>query len=193
MKHAPVILVCLMLMLQGCATQPDRAPTEPGRSAEAISNWILTGKLGVTRGKRRDFVAINRWNQEGNRYDIQLSSTLFGLGAARLSGSHDRVILEQGDERYVANNPEALIEDALGLALPLQALQWWVRGLPAPEQPAIRIRTSDDGQARLFTQHGWQVKLSRFQRHHGFELPGRIDLQRENLHIRLVITSWHLN
>ncbi|WP_369601493.1 lipoprotein insertase outer membrane protein LolB [Hahella sp. SMD15-11] len=193
MRLRSILPVLLVVFLAGCATTPPAPPVPPDQAAAAaLSRWQVTGKIGVTQGKTRHFAAINSWVQSGDHFDIRLSSTLFGLGAARLTGTPGHIRIIQGDDVYLSDAPDKLVREALKLPLPVSALPWWARGLPLPGQPWTQAPESAPG-TRQFNQLGWEVVASRFTPVNGITLPTRVDLSRDNLRIRLVITTWQLN
>jgi hypothetical protein len=59
-------------------------------------------------------------------------------------------------------------------------MRYWVRGIPAPGQ---RFKTIDDG----FQQLGWDVLIRR----QGVLGPQKIQLQRAEMKLLLVVKAWH--
>lgn len=171
------VICCLalgLLLLSGCATR-----AVPLGSLAAASNWSLDGKLGIASAGHSGNLSIF-WVQESDRYTISLYGPL-GITVGHISGSMEGATLDLGDGNpQQANSPEALALAALGYALPVSPMRYWVRGIPAPGQ---RFKTIDDG----FQQLGWDVLIRR----QGVLGPQKIQLQRAEMKLLLVVKAWH--
>ncbi|MFE8072684.1 lipoprotein insertase outer membrane protein LolB [Marinobacteraceae bacterium S3BR75-40.1] len=197
----------LALLVAGCASAPPEPPrqdlsaTPPGdwtRQAEALQafdHWRLTGKIAVHQGDDDESAVINRWEQSGRRFDVQLSSAFLGLGTTRVQGTRDAIWLTNSDgETFYSDNPEQLMFDATGWHLPLGALIYWVRGIPAPGGDSQRWFTPE-GQLARFNQNGWTVRVNRHKQWIPDlpALPRLITLTRDDIRIRLAVTQWQPN
>ena len=79
-----------------------------------------------------------------------------------------------GDAIY-REDPQNLAMQLTGLPIPVDALGWWVRGLPSPSQPvATKLATDADGLASGFEQSGWQLSFGRYRLTEVGMLPGKI-------------------
>ncbi|WP_263145098.1 lipoprotein insertase outer membrane protein LolB [Pseudomonas sp. RIT-PI-AD] len=153
-----------------------------------IDGWQINGKVGI-RAPRDSGSGTLFWLQRQEYYDIRLSGPL-GRGAARLTGRPGEVSLEVANQgRYQAASPEALLEEQLGWRLPVSHLQWWVRGLPAPDSKSRLTLDADSHLARL-EQDGWQVEYLAYTEQDGYSLPERIKLHGHELDVTLVIKEW---
>ena len=84
---------------------------------------------------------------------------------------------------------QELLQQQLGLNLPVSHLLWWIRGLPAPDS---RSRLALDGDSRLarLAQDGWDVEYLRYVEQDGYWLPERLRLTGHDLQVTLVIKDW---
>ncbi|MBS7661907.1 lipoprotein localization protein LolB [Pseudomonas lalucatii] len=194
----PLILFGLLALLAGCAGLTSREALEgsgdPARwqahkqQVAALDAWQINGKVGI-RAPRDSGSGTLFWLQRQDYYDIRLSGPL-GRGAARLTGRPGAILLEVANQgRYQAASPEALLQQQLGLNLPVSHLLWWIRGLPSP---ASKSRLTLDGDSRLaqLKQDGWRVDYQRYAQQNGYWLPERIRLDGHDLQVTLVIKDW---
>lgn len=200
----PFAALTLALTLGACATieqEPlpaglsEQPPADwSGRQSalQAFDQWELTGKLAVRQPGESGSAVINRWTQDSEHYDLALSSSFLGMGSTRLEGSPGFIELELPDgETYASSDPQGLIYAATGWELPIDALVWWVRGLPAPEGD-FRLAFDRDGQLAQLEQKGWTI---RYERWRAFmedrpELPARLTARKGEKLVRLVVSSW---
>ena len=153
---------------------------------------MLTGKLAVRQPGDSGSAVINRWTQNDEHYELALSSSFLGMGSTRLEGSPGFIELELPDgETYASSDPQGLIYSATGWELPIDALVWWIRGLPSPDGN-YRLAFDREGQLAQVQQKGWTI---RYERWRAFmddrpELPARLTARKGEKLVRLVVSSW---
>jgi len=157
-----------------------------------ITSWQLTGKVGIRTPEDAITAAINQWTQVDDLFNIDISSTFFGIGASNITGTSDFITLsEAGEEPVHSSYPNELIESALGLALPLTYLPYWIKALPIPNRP-FDITLNSQGLPEKITQLGWDIHFSRYQLIDGIPLPKKLKLTSEQSRITLAIKQWTL-
>ncbi|GHA91545.1 lipoprotein insertase outer membrane protein LolB [Modicisalibacter luteus] len=199
MKRFTALLFCLAL-LSGCASQtptPDVprnqvAWSEQRDRVEALDAWRLAGKVGLRTPQ--DAVSANLdWMQTGFDYRILISGP-FGAGRSVLESSAQGVTLTTSDGRFEAETAEQLMEDQLGWALPVSALDRWVRGLPAYILPH-QTTTDDQGFPTQLRQAGWTINYRDWtwepELSGGLWLPRRLVMTIDDFRATLVVNEWH--
>ena len=157
-----------------------------------LNDWTLAGKLGFRAPDGGSSAAVN-WQRQNN-FQLQLSGPL-GVGSATISGNQQIAEMLYKDQLY-RQAPEQLAAQLTGVPLPVNALSWWVRGLPSPtETEASSIATSPEGFASSFEQAGWQLTFSRYAETTAGSLPSKIAgtfQSDDNRHysFKLVISRW---
>lgn len=187
----------LLVFLSACSTMIERPPAPPAEerwqqrqlALSAISEWSFRGRTVITQDKEGWNAGVN-WTQKQDAFQIRLTGP-FSQGGVDLQGDAQRVTLTLSDgEQYVADTPEQLLSEVIGLRLPVSALRDWVRGLP---HRALEINAQElDEQGRLVTlaQEGWQVAFMRYVPVAGQQLPDKVFIEHADLNVRIVITSW---
>jgi len=84
---------------------------------------------------------------------------------------------------------EALTERVLGWELPLSGLSYWIIGLPDNTTPAD-IQRNAHGQISVLRQDGWEIIYPRYASPAADSLPLRLELQRGQLLIKILIDEW---
>lgn len=195
-RYLTSLLVTLLgLLLAACTTpQPGTPVTTPVEWEQhrlqitALQHWELRGKLGY-RGPGANGSAWLTWQQDDDYFDLTLTGPM-GAGATRISGNAQLAMLSRGRDEVRANSASALTREVLGVALPLEELLWWAKGLPAPgSQPTMRF---DGGLLIALEQAGWHLQFSRYVDVEGLHLPGRITGtdNHNGLSFTLVINQW---
>lgn len=193
-----LLVFSLIALLTGCAGLTSRESLE-GEGSPALwqshkqqigslDSWQINGKVGI-RAAQDSGSGTLFWLQRQDYYDIRLSGPL-GRGAARLTGRPGDIQLEVANQgRYQAASPEQLLQQQLGLNLPVSHLLWWIRGLPAPDSRS-RLTLDRDSRLAQLSQDGWQVEYLRYAEQDGYWLPERLKLSGHDLQVTLVIKDW---
>lgn len=194
------LFVALMFLLGGCAIIHKPAPSEPGvvnahawqaRRAKlaGLSGWALQGR--VATGQLLGWTGNLAWREKAGHFDVRLSGPL-GAGGLRARGTLDRVRIDTDDGRhFVTTHPDALVAKTLGFAFPLQPLNYWAKGLPAPGGYR-RISVNGKGRLKSLKQDGWTVSYLDYTTPSGAPaaLPKRVVLDNGHTRIRLVVDRW---
>jgi len=160
------------------------------QSLAQLENWKVMGKIGIRTKDDSMTAAINQWSQSKDTFIIDLSSTFLGLGATRIMGNEDYIIISDSDEDPISSNqPDNLIESALGFPLPVSLLSSWIKAIPSPGSE-YKISFNPQSLPLQLQQHNWQINYSNYSNEHGLPLPGKVKLQRGETRITLVIKKW---
>ncbi|MGA9573561.1 MAG: lipoprotein insertase outer membrane protein LolB, partial [Lysobacterales bacterium] len=132
------------------------------------------------------------WAVEPDLSELDFHGAL-GRGAWHLQVRTDGAVLQLADGTVQsAPRVSQLIQDRIGWSVPLEALQWWVRGLAAPG--VIENETlGQEGLLVSLRQFGWSVNFNRYDSFNGLEMPVRLDASRKNYRVKLVISRWRLD
>ena len=190
-------VAALALALAGCALAPPGAEISAqgeqrfeGRRAalESLQAWQLNGRAAFS-GPGESGSAALHWRQQGEDYRILLRGPL-GSGSLRLEGDAlGATLTTSRGEQAQAADAGALLRELTGYALPVAALPYWLRGLPAP---GPRQDAGFDGQGllRQLSQAGWQVSYQEYGSFLDRLLPVRLELENGTWRVRIVVSRW---
>lgn len=171
--------LALVLLLAGCAT-PQAFPPVPVSSVAQDTPFQARGRISVNYDGKGQYGNFS-WNHSAARDELDLLSPL-GNTVARISRDASGVQLQSGGKTQQAADVAQLTAAALGWALPLDNLAWWIRGRAAP---GIVAASGSDGSLQ---QQGWQIRFTAGEA--GSVVPRRVDMTREGLTIKLVTDQW---
>jgi len=190
--------LALSLFIAGCSVAPVKAPEPEGlgtleQHAAAIGQlerWGLAGRAAVNTPTDSGTVSVD-WDQRGENYDLQLRAP-WGAGTVRLQGGPEQVRLRtsNGVEDSAAE-PGELLRRHTGLDLPVQALRYWLLGLPEPGVPA-EPRVDARGLLSELRQNGWHIQYRRYADIAGLALPTTVFMRGDGLELRVVVQRWVL-
>lgn len=189
----------VILLLTACAPAPQKPVTvenpktvwvQHQQQAAELSSWDILGKLGIRTPEQSNSASIN-WQQSDRVFNIQVTS-LLGQSVATLAGTTDNTYIKlAGHGEYNSRNPEQLLLKELGWTLPIKALNYWVRGIPAPDHPAS-YQLNEQGLLDTLQQSGWQLSFSRYEIVDSHTLPSKVRLQQNDVIVTLLIKRWSI-
>ncbi len=145
--------------LAGCSSLPRAGGVAGAALADAPR---LTGKFGLIvpagpggQPRGQNVNASFELLGDARRGQLEMSTSLGSL-VARVSWQPGSAWLKTPDGDRAYDDIDALTQELLGEALPLQALFDWLRGRPWPQAASRAVGESG------FQQLGWQVDLRRF-------------------------------
>ena len=177
---------------EGMTDQPPADWQDRSAKLSQFDHWQLSGKLAVRQPSDSGTAIINYWIQEGETYDLALSSSFLGMGSTKLKGVPGFIELTLSNgETYRSGDPDALMKAATGWQLPLESLTWWIRGLPAPGGD-FRLLFGNRGELAMIRQAGWEIRYDRWHELQGNTpaLPARITALKKDKRVRVVVSSW---
>lgn len=185
-------------LLLGCTYTPHHAPLtlswdQRQQQLSALVNWQFRGSM-VLKMPQHKFSANMYWQQQSSVYQMMFFGP-FGVGAASLMGRPGEVHLKDAHGKdYSASTPEALMQQQLGWSLPVSALYYWVRGLPAPG-PITAVHYDAFHRIAHLEQQGWKIDYLAYQRVQALELPQKITFVRAKFYLDLTIEgdSWQVS
>jgi len=197
-RFRAAVLAVAATLLCACAPtarliepEADRASAEAAWTQRqallyATGQFQLQGRLAVKGGGLSGSL---RWRQDGPRFNLRLAGPL-GAGALMLEGDEALVAIKGKDIDLVTSEPEQVLAARTGWRLPLQALRWWVLGVPAPQAPA-EVQLDAVGRVLGFSQLGWQLAFGDYREGEP-ALPGRIEARRDQTQATVIVESLRL-
>ncbi|MCH8505437.1 MAG: lipoprotein insertase outer membrane protein LolB, partial [Ectothiorhodospiraceae bacterium] len=155
-----------------------------------LSGWSANGRAGITAGQEAATMSLG-WQQTGGEWQLDLRGPL-ASGSVRLVSDGAGVRLRASDGRTdAADDAQTLLYRHTGYDLPVEVLQDWLIGIPAPEYDAA-LELDQDGLLTELEQLGWKVQYSAYERVNGIYMPVRIFLDGPGIHMRTSISRWEL-
>lgn len=171
----------LAALLTGCITvAPD--PQSVPAAFDVVGRVLISGE-------GRAFSSSLRWRHETTEDELWLMSPVGQTLAHIVADAAGATLTTPDLQEYRALSVDSLTRRALGWSLPLSALRYWIRSMPAPGENVTASNRDSAGRLSLLEQDGWSIRYS-YPDAPSAALPRRLDLTRNGQQIRLVIDSW---
>ena len=184
-QYAKWMCVCLLAFLTGCATQKDASGPD-SQQLTLVTSWTAQGKLAYdVNGQRGNFSF--RWIQSNHAYEIVLFGPL-GISVATIIGNEvsARITTSEG-QMLSAARPEQLLQETLGLDMPVSAMTRWLRGMPRNTVTSGEVEGSTKTAIEGFNELGWQVEVQRRDKSMN---PSRVRISRSGANFLVIVKGW---
>jgi outer membrane lipoprotein LolB len=190
----PCLLLALCTLLSACVA-PRQLPatgefSQLQQQLQALESWQVEGKIGLRQGGRGTSARIS-WQQTRDHYALRLSGPL-GIGTVLIDGDDTGVAVHNKDGVFKAPTPEQLLLDLTGWQIPVRGLQYWARGLPAPDLPVAQQQI-EQGRLASLGQGGWQITYLDYTLVDGLWLPAKMLMSRPETQLTLLYKTWRLH
>lgn len=189
-RKAVATLSFASVLLTSCQTAPVLQESTAWQTREAqlltLDHWQLEGRVNA-RYENESHTPRIRWQQADDHYTIRLWGTL-NAGATRIEGQPGFVTIEQGGDVRTAGSPEALILEHLGYELPVSHLEYWIKGLPTPDEQH-QMELGEFNEILSMQQSGWTLYYEDYRLFGEYSLPRRIEMSRTEHDIRLTFVG----
>jgi outer membrane lipoprotein LolB len=187
------LLLCLVAGLNGCALfREEKAPplAEARQSLYALKVWRMEGRIGVQTAEDA-WQANLYWEHEPDQDRLRVSGPL-SQGMISIVLQKDLIYVNEGHGTpRLSHDPEAMLKQRLGFAVPLSSLRYWVLGLPDPKQAHTPV-PGDGGSSGGFRQSGWTVRMDRYGEAEGRSVPQKLRVQGNGVKLKIIADSWEI-
>ena len=185
-----------MILLASCATLPPSA-TKGGKDATAQKiipaiiqdsnrSWVLQAKIGY-RDATKSSQAQLIWRQHKLNYETKVFAITGEI--AKINKQEEIFTLRiRGKEIINPADLTASIEKESGFYIPLEQLEYWMKGEPYPHSN-YRAGFSEDKLLVSLDQNQWHITYSEYED----DLARMIRASNPPYVIVLVVTSWKVN
>ncbi|MFM0069879.1 lipoprotein insertase outer membrane protein LolB [Paraburkholderia sediminicola] len=153
-----------VVALAGCASVKPQGPStsNAATSVTAQTSRAYQGRFAIQyndqNGQQRNAYGNFTWQETGDTVTLQLRNPL-GQTLAIVTSSPASATLELPNRQpLTADNVSTLMQNALGFALPVEGLRYWLQPSPAPTS---RAKTEKDPEQpshlKQITQDGWTI------------------------------------
>ena len=208
-----IFVILISAYLSACSFIVQKPDTDISNWEQHVTNlkqlnqWQLEGKLGYRDSNDGGSAWLN-WHQNQQDFNVTLNGP-FGTGTTQIIGTRQYAQLKRaGHEPITASSPAALTEQLFGWQWPVEQLQFWAMGIPAPNTPQQTAVHNENGTLAVLKQSNWTLEFSNYQtitnalkttgnrnkanspNEVNWILPGKIKGQKGEYRFTLIIKNW---
>lgn len=178
----------LVIWLAGCAGMRPVPESQRAASPSDIKVWKLEGRIAV-KTANDGWTANLIWEHDPLQDRLRISGP-FSQGLLSIVVQDDLIHVNEGNGvEQTSRDPDALLRERLGFAVPLRSLRYWVTGVPAPEAEHVQV-PNEAGGARRFSQQGWSLAYEKFSQVGAYQLPQKASINGHDVRLKLIADDW---
>ena len=175
-----------LLFLVGCAlVQPPSQTGVSSKTPASIQSWSMDGRIGVQSAEGA-WHANLYWEHELEQDRLRISGPL-SQGLVSIIVQKDLIYLNEGNGvTSLSRDPDAMLRQRLGFAIPLTSLRYWMLGVSDPGKKSVPLATGG------FQQVGWEVAPDKLTMVAGWTLPQKLRVQGAGVKLKILADSWDI-
>ena len=198
-KHLLFPLLALCSLCAACSQPTLKLETDVADTAVSVmqeriagyTQWDMQMRIAL-RHKNLSWRGIMQWTQREDDFAI-IFNDLFGRRLMSIRSQPDGNVLavDSKGRQTQASDPSTLIESMLGMEVPVESLQYWLLGAPAPDKPYFDLRFDAQGRLQFYRQSKWTISYTDYREDDCLDwLPSSLTLRRAKTQLWLNIRSW---
>jgi len=189
--YASALLV-IALSMTACASREVREQgawlNERLALFDAQPVWSVSGRVALSDGERGGSLAF-QWQADGPSHEIALRTMAGGRQWRLRFDDLDAILVGTNIEPLRGENPDPLVEAAVGWPIPVRDLAWWIRGLVPPKRTTT-TRYAEDGTLEFAQAPPWSLTFQRYNDYENTVLPSRLEAVSDPYRVRIVLRNW---
>ncbi len=184
------ILAVLLIFISSCVSNQSSRKIDPDRTIPLsdLNHWQFNARVSI-KTPEDNITASLDWQKNQSLFDFFLSGS-FGVTIAHLIQLENSASLEIPDtDKLIHYDAERLLRQTLGWDFPINALSYWVKGLPSGRAGEI-ISYNDKGQISKISLDQWQIDFSKYRLYQGYLIPKMIKATHPNIRLKVVAKKW---
>jgi outer membrane lipoprotein LolB len=159
-------------------------------SPATIKSWSMDGRIGVQAADQA-WQADLYWEHDAAQDRLRISGPL-SQGLVSIVVQKDLIYVNEGNGvTRLSRDPDTMLRQRLGFAVPLTSLRYWMMGVPDPEKSSLPM-AGEGGGAGGFQQSGWRIYPDNLASVDGWMLPQKLRAQGAGVKLKILADNWQL-
>lgn len=182
-----ILVAFALIFIVGCQSRTTIVPPKDANLAE-LNHWQIKARVAITTPEDNVTATLD-WLKTGEEFNFHIYGT-FGVTYANLIQQADQAILKMPDDQiFYHQDAQQLLYQSLGWDFPIDALSFWIKGLPSNQSGEL-INRNQEGELDEAYLNDWKVEFSRYQFYSGFKMPRIIKATHPQMTLKVVVKDW---
>lgn len=157
-----------------------------------MQSWSMGGRTALKFKADSWTFGLNWVQKNRQQYSLQIKHPLTGTVIGTLDQSPGRATLRTRGKVSNGTDAERLLQQQLGVKMPVNGMPYWIRGVMAPQYPVGKVTFEANGRPRQIIQAGWVIDYANYNGTASNSLPRRVNISRaqEQVSVRIVAKQW---
>ena len=175
-------LLALVLSLAGCAG----LKLGHGEASGSGESFELQGRV-YARFSDRAFSGSIRWRHTARADELWLGGPLGQTAAHIVRDAGGATLTTANQQTYRSMNLEASMRDAMGWALPIADLSYYVLGQTPSDVADANVKRNAEKRLLAVSHNGWEVEFTPAEQPSPGPRPARLRMLKDAVEVRIVI------
>ena len=176
-------------------TAPSAAQT-PWQQRQGVMNrmqsWSMGGRAALRFKADAWTFGLNWVQRNRQQYSLQIKHPITGTVIGILDHSPGKATLKSRGKVSTGPDAERLLQQQLGVKMPVNGMPYWIRGVMAPQYPVGKVTFLTNGRPKQIIQAGWVIEYASYNGNGLNALPTRLNISRnqEQVNVRILAKQW---
>lgn len=157
-----------------------------------MQSWSMGGRSALRFKADAWTFGLNWVQRNRQQYSLQIKHPITGTVIGILDQSPGRATLKSRGKVSTGPDAERLLQQQLGVKMPVNGMPYWIRGVMAPQYPVGKVTFGARGLPKQIIQAGWVMDYANYNGAGINALPTRINISRtqEQVNVRILAKQW---
>ncbi len=157
-----------------------------------MQSWTMGGRSAL-RFKGNAWTFGLTWVQRNKaQFRLQIRNPITGTVVAVLDQNPGKATLTSRGKVSSGADAERLLQQQMGVKMPVNGMPYWIRGVMAPQYPVGQVVLDAKGRPKKIVQAGWVMEYFNYQSLSFDALPRKVNISRkqEQVNVRILAKQW---
>ncbi len=157
-----------------------------------MPSWQMGGRAALRFKSNAWTFGLNWVQRNKQQFSLQIRNPITGTIVGLLDQSPGKATLKSRGKVSSGPDAERLLQQQLGVKMPVNGMPYWIRGVMAPQYPAGKVTLDAKGRPKQIVQAGWVMDYFNYQSLSFDAMPRKVNISRkqEQVNVRILAKQW---
>ena len=161
-------------------------------SMSLMPSWQMGGRAALRFKSNAWTFGLNWVQRNKQQFSLQIRNPITGTVVGLLDQNPGKATLRSRGKVSSGPDAERLLQQQLGVKMPVNGMPYWIRGVMAPQYPVGKVTLDAKGRPKQIVQAGWVMDYFNYANLSFDALPRKINISRkqEQVNVRILAKQW---
>lgn len=182
------ICIFCLLSLSACQKRTNTYMPSADMTLFQQNHWSVKARVAIKTPEESVSATLD-WKKQASDFDFHIYGMFGATYAHLIQQQHQATLKLPEDQVFYHQDAEQLLYQALGWDFPIEALSYWIKGLPSGKSGEMISRDENENLSEV-SLNQWTVTFSRYQSYAGYQMPRMIKASHPQLSLKVVVKDW---
>jgi len=161
-------------------------------SMSLMPKWQMGGRAALRFKTTAATFGLNWVQRSKQQFSLQIRNPITGTVVALIDQNPGKATLKSRGKVSSGADAERLLQQQLGVKMPINGMPYWIRGVMAPQYPVGKVTLDAKGRPKQIVQAGWVMDYFNYANLSFDALPRKVNISRkqEQVNVRILAKQW---